>query len=507
MKKLIAAALVLSMSVASANVVNPLPNVRGNLESMLKASEGRKTFSEMKKIANDRNTDVDIAFENYLIAKKNVSVARAQFNPITTGHLLGISMGLSYFWAPIAIEAVLSIPTKIYNVSKNKYLAKAALYNLYDARDVLNNELAHLYYDILTHEVILKTIDQEVQILTYQQERWIERKFPADRIADLKKWILRLGMERVDIYNMYTSELAAIRTLISTTDANKYELAQVENRLSKAVTTDLDEVSLQNYALLNSDKHKMSINLERASHANVKSVQWSILSWSGLNFSYKRRVQEAKNEETIAELRKESVGQEVKTNVLLQLQKLDSSLDISSNYNSISEESLQMFADAFESSQMGQLSEDAVIETALGAIRDFRSKVVAHYSAWSAFDDFSTASNYDFSSNPKLATEKSVQGQIETNPLYRLEESDFKVVMKEGYNSFTLSLATDKKESVAEVDYIFNGKSFPNRSNDNDASNFAVTLRTNENDISSTVAGVAIVTLSNGHQFNVKFKF
>lgn len=505
MKKLIAAALVLSMSVANAAVVNPLPNVRDNLEAMLKTTEGRKSISEMKKIANDRNTDVDIAFENYIIAKRNVSVARAQFNPITTGHLLGMAMGLSYFWAPIAVEAVLSIPTKIYNVSKNKYLEKAALYNLYDARDVLNNELAHLYYDILTHEVILKTIDLEVQILSYQQERWIERKFSADRIADLKKWILRLNMERVDIYNMYTSELAAIRTLISTTDANKYELAQVEARLNKGLTSDLDQRSLQSYALLNSDKHKMAINMERASQANVKSVKWSIISFSGLNFSYKRRVKEAKNEETIAELRKESVGEEVKTNVLLQLQKLDSSLDISANYGSISENSLQMFADSYEASQMGQMSEDAVIETALGAIRDYRSKVVAHYSAWSSYEDFATASNYDFTANPKLASNKSAQSLIETNPLYRLEESDFRIVKKDGYTSFTLSLDTDKKDAVAEVDYIFTGKSFPNRSNDNENSNFAVTLQTGENS-PSVVSGVAIVTLNNGHQFNVKFK-
>ncbi len=505
MKKLIVMLLILSMSDAHATFVNPLPTVKGNLEAMLKTTQGRKTISEMKKIANDRNVDVDVAFENYIIAKKNVSVARAQFNPLTTGHLLGMAMGLSYFWAPIAIEAVLSIPTKIYNVSKNKYLEKAALYNLYDARDVLSNELAHLYYDILTHEVILKTIDQEVQILSYQQQRWIERNFPADRIADLKKWILRLNMERVDIYNMYASELAAIRTLISTTDANKYELAQVESRLSKGLTYDLDQRSLQNYSLLNSDKHKMAINMERASMANVKSVKWSILSFSGLNLSYKRKVQEAKNEGVIAALRREGIGEEVKTKVLLELHKLESAVAIASNYSSISDESLQMLADSYEAGEMGQMSEDSVIETALGAIRDFRSNVVAHYSSWSSYEDFATASNYDFTANPKMASANTVQGLIESNPLYRMEDTDFRVAKKTGFNSFTLSLNTQKKEAVAEVDYIFANKSFPNRSNDNEKSNFAVTLQTDEFGV-PVVSGVAIVTLTNGHQFNIKFK-
>lgn len=502
MKRLMIIILVLTMSVANANVVNPLPTVKSNLDGLLKATEGRKTFSEMKKIANDRNTDVDVAFENYIIAKRNVSVARAQFNPITTGHLLGISLGLTYFWAPIAIEAVLSIPTKIYNVSKNKYLEKAALYNLYDARDALNNELAHLYYDILTHEVILKSIDQEVAILTYQQQRWTERKFPADRIADLKKWILRLGMERVDIYSMYTAELAAIKTLISTT-SNKYELAQVSTLLNKGVVANIDEANLQKLALVNSDKYKTAINLHRASEQNVKAVKWSILSWSGLNLSYKRRVQEAKNEEVIADLRKQNVEQEVKTNVLLQLSKLDSSIDVFSNYNSISEESLQMFADSFESQQMGLLSEDAVIEVALSAIRDFRNKTVAHYAAWSSFNDFATAANQELVVNPALPN-KSVQEQVELNPFYKVDESDYSVVKNPGFNSFALTLKTEKLDTVAEVDYIFANSGLPNRSNDNAKTNFLVTVR-GEN-LPDLVSGVAIVTLKNGHQFNIKFK-
>ncbi|MDD4976083.1 MAG: hypothetical protein PHY93_17135, partial [Bacteriovorax sp.] len=142
MKKIMILIFMLSMAVANADIVSPLPNVKSNLDGLLQPVQGRKTINEMKVIANERNTDINIAFENYLIAKKNVSIARAQFNPITTGHLLGIAMGLSYLWTPLAIEAVLSIPTKIYNVSKNKYLTQVATYNLNEAREVLNNELA-----------------------------------------------------------------------------------------------------------------------------------------------------------------------------------------------------------------------------------------------------------------------------------------------------------------------------------------------------------------------------
>jgi hypothetical protein len=501
MKKLIALILVLSMGAASADVVSPLPTVVQSLDGMLQPTSARKTLTDMKAVANERNTDIDEAMENYIIAKKNVNVARAQFSPITTGHLLGVAMGIPYLWAPLAIDAVLSIPTKIYGVSKNKSLARSAEYNLYDARQQINNELAHLYYDILTHEVILKTIDLEMQILTYQEAKWIQNQYSAVRLADQRKWILRLGMERVDIYKMYAAELAAIRTLISTTDGTAYELTQNPTELNKSIIDGLELEKLQNFSLRNSNKYKSSIHLSHAADANVKQVKWSVISISGLSFAYKRKVKEAKNEARIAELRMESVAKEVKTNVLLQVSKLDSNLDVFDNYNSVSNASLGIFEDTLQSYGLGQLSEDSVIETALGAIRDFRSKVVSHYIAWSSLDDFSTSANYDFAINPKFE-DKAVQSQVELDPLYRLEEDSFTVKMKEGEN-LSIYLSSPKIGTVSSVDYTFNDETLGTKSSDIGKTNYAVYIvgKTAPADLS----GVANVTLDNGHEFKVNF--
>lgn len=501
MKKLIALFLVLTMGAASADVVSPLPTVASGLESMLQSSPARKNLIEMKAVANDRNTDIDEAMENYIIAKKNVNVARAQFNPISTGHLLGIATGIPYLWAPLAIDAVLSIPTKIYNVSKNKSLARAAEYNLYDARQHINNEVAHLFYDILTHEVILKTIDLEMQILTYQEAKWIENKYSAARLAEQRKWILSLGKERVDIYKMYTAELAAIRTLISTTNTSVYELSQNSTELNKSITDGLELEKLQNFSLRNSNKYKSAIHLHHAAEANVKQVKWSVISISGLSFAYRRNVKEAKNEEKIAELRMESVEKEVKTNVLLQVSKLDSNIEVFQNYNSVANSSLGIFEDTLQSYDMGQLNEDAVVETALGAIRDFRSKVVAHYVAWSSLDDFSTSANYDFSVNPKFE-DKAMQNQVELNPLYRLEEDSFTVKMKEGEN-LSIYLSSPKIGTVSSVDYTFNDELLGTKSSDNGKTNYAVYIVGKS--APSDLSGVANVTLDNGHEFKVNF--
>ena len=192
MKKIITLALIVSTTLASAATENPLPNIKSNLENIFSTTVGSKSFQELKKNANDKNVDIDVAFDNYLIAKRNVAIARAQFNPITTGHLLGMSLGLTFLWAPIAIEGVLSIPTKIYDAAKNKHLERAALYNFYQAKNVLNNELAHLYYDILTHEALLKSIDQEIQVLTYQQEKHTTPTSSPD--LETTKYIVKLNI-------------------------------------------------------------------------------------------------------------------------------------------------------------------------------------------------------------------------------------------------------------------------------------------------------------------------
>lgn len=506
MKKILILILVLSTGLVNAEVEkNPLRYVKPRLVEMLQPSSMGmgKNLREIKEVANSRNTEISGAIENYVIAKKNVSIARSNFNPITTGHLLGISLGLNFLWAPLAVDAILSIPTKFYNLSKNKHLASAKEYNLYDVRQIINNEVAHLYYDILTHEVILKTIDLEMEVLRYQELRWLENKYSERRIADQRKYILRLGMERVDIYKLYLSELAAFRTLISTSENSSYELSQVDILINKSLINGIELDRLQNLSLKYSNKYKAARSLTLAAQKNVKQVKWSLITLGGFNFSYKRNVKNAQNEERIASLRQQSVAKEVKTNVLLQVSKLDSNIDIFDNYNYVSNASLDIFEDTLQSYEMGQINEDSVVETAIVAIRDYRTKVVAHYTAWASVDDFSNSANYDFTINPN-DEDRSFQKQIETNPLYKLDEDSFSVKIKED-QGLTFYLSSPKIGTVSKVEYEFDEENLDTQFSDDGRSNYAVTFFSKE--MPAIISGVANVTLDNGYEFQIKFSF
>ena len=498
MKRVFAFALVATMSAQSAFATDysVLSNLEDNLAGILRKSEGRKNIAQMKTTANERNVDVEIAFQNYLIAKKKVSVARADFNPLRTGHLLGIALGWNYLWAPIVADAILSIPMKIHNVNESQYLKQAASYNLADAREALNNEMAHLYFDILSHEALMRSIDEEIKILNFYEKRLAERQASVERREDVRASILNLQKERTQFYDLYLKELSAIRTLLRMDDTQKFDLAQVEQELNSSITYGLEMKKLQEFALANSNKYKVSVNLHRASQANVKSVKWSILSSEGLNFQYKKKVKIAKNEERIAALQRESTELGVKNQVKLQLEKLNSSLKIFANYDQVSDDSLNFFEDQYEMLEAGNGSEDAAITSSIVAIRDFRSKIISHYSTWSSLDDFSDAANISFK-----VGDQNILSELESKPLYFVAKEDFDVSKaSNGQGSIMLSLKNDKDHAVESVEYRFADNKLPAQKIEGDR-RFALMLDKAPADL----AGTAIVRFANGYEIDLKF--
>jgi hypothetical protein len=485
------------------NEENPMAHLRANLDSTLTTVSG-SNLEDLKAVANDKNTDIEIAFQNYLIAKKRVSVARAAFNPVTTGNLLGLALGLNYLWVAVAVEAVTSIPTKMYNVSSNKYLAKAALYNSYEAKLALTNELSHLYYDILTHEVILKSIDQELAILLYHQGVLAGMKNVDEPTRINKANIVGLKIERLDIYNLYVEEVAALKTLLSMAPAAGLKLTQVKTEIDHAFLDDLKQDKLEELALVNSNTYKTAINIRHAAEANVKSVQWSILSFNGLNSSYKSRVKDAKLSAEGAASEQENSELQIRNKVLMSLNGLDSSLRVLDNYSSIYGQSIGLSEDFYNLYVNGSETEGAAFETSISAIRDFRNKVAAHYVALSSLDDLSKNANFSFELNSKRG---SAQAQMEASPFYDLSESDFKVVRrKDSEKSFNLLIESDRNNIVKKVEYSFDNLAFPNQVSDRDTKDFYATFI--KNDFSPlNYQGVARVELTNGHELEIKFKF
>jgi hypothetical protein len=493
-------------SLALAGNENPLSDLRVNLESTLIANESRHSLSELKTVASQRNVDIEVAFQNYIIAKKRVSVARAAFNPLTTGHLLGLAIGLNYLWAPIAIEAVTSIPTKIYNVSANKYLARAALYNSYQAKLVLNNELAHLYYDILTHEVMLKTIDEELTLLSFHEGALVEVNNNEVQKRETKTRMLALQVERIDIYNLYNEELAGLRTLLTMGPGNDFELSQIAAQINRSFLEGLNSSKLQDFALQNSHEYKKAINVRYAAETNIKTMKWSILSFSGMNSSYRMRVKNSKVTAEIAQYEQQGTKLKVRNTVLVKLNNLESSLNILENYSTNYDQSMGLSEDYYRLYNTGLESEGAAIETAISAVRDFRNRVVAHYISWSALDDFSTAVNFNFKyANGVDTAQVQIEKTATKNPVID-NSPEFIVVRKSNSDTaMTLKIESDRITSVSKVEYIFDNNTFESQVSTRDTKDFYAVFAKKASS-SEVVTGVARILMYNGQTFEIKFQ-
>lgn len=506
--------MILSLSkIAHADIkTNPMANLRANLESALVSTSDKATLKDLKAVANERNVDIEVAFQNYIIAKERVSIARSAFNPLTTGHVLGLALGVNYLWTPLAIEAVLSIPTKFHNVKVNKFLSRAEFYNSQQAKLALNNEMAHLYYDILTHEVILKSIDQELALLNFHEAFLKDLKNVDSQIRDTKGRIIALQMERIDIYNLYVVELAAMRTLLSMEPSEELRLAQVAVQLKEAFLEGLKTSDLEKAAVANSYEYKKSINMRLAAESNIKAVKWSILSFSGMSRDYKSRVKSAKVSAEVARFEQEGTELKAKNSALIKLNNLQSSLNVLENYITIYEASMGLSEDFYKLYTMGDESEGAALETSITAIRDFRNRVVSHYISWSALDDFSTAVNVNFNFNndsdraQKQLGAKAAPAKTETSSNEANDgTADFKVIKSsENSSRLILKIDSDLVTSISKVEYIFDDNVFASQVSLRDTQDFyAVFAKSSATPAS--VSGKALIVLYNGQKFEVKF--
>ena len=386
--KILTASLSFLVSVNSA-LAHPV-SLESELFGYLESNAESLSVESVKSLNKTRNKDVANAYENYYQAKKNVSIARAQLSPVNTGLVLGVSLGATYLWAPIAINAVLSLPTKFYNIKKNEALRNAEYYFFDLAKDKLANEVSKLYFDILTNEFILKTIDLEVSLYNELYDSYVA----AENVAKIKEThatILALQKESLTINDVVVSERAALNTMLSYGPEVELELGQDNRVLTEIASGATTGDYLRSKALKNSKDYKAKYWMHQAAIKNVKLVRWSIITINGLNFSYSQRVKVAKQEEKVAAnehvLSSKSAGNRA-IDALLQLRTAKAFQDISEEK---SVASLSFSAGVRTNYENGRLTLSDYVMTAVSAIRDFRSFVVSHYHTRGKMEDFDLA--------------------------------------------------------------------------------------------------------------------
>jgi len=365
-------------------------SIESELFSYLDSNGEALNVEGIKSLNKTRNKDIDNAYERYFVAKKNIAVARAAINPISTGLVLGVALGATYLWAPLAINAVLSLPTKFYNVRKNEALTNAEYWFHLEAKDLLANEVAKLYYDILTNEFILRSIDLEVSLYNELIQSYIDSENTA-KLEELEGTILGLQLESLNIHDVVVKERAALNTMLSYGPEVELELGQNSHFLTEVADQSINSKELSDLAFENSKEYKAKYWMYHASIKNLKMVRWSLISINGLNFSYGQRVKIAKTEKKVSSEEMNLSRISSRKKAVDSLNQLKSSLKLQQINEMKTSESLNFTSGVRTNYENGQLTLADYIMTAVSSIRNFRNFVVTHYNTMGKIEDFNLA--------------------------------------------------------------------------------------------------------------------
>jgi outer membrane protein TolC len=382
----------------------------GNVEvgaSQIFTSSGRELSLEdvRAQVLNDQ-LDLRISYERLLQAQKKIAEARAQYFPYGVGTVAAL-----YFlnaWTPlILIELVTSLPSKIYQVQSEKNMRWSAKYAHIALRENVKNQIATLYYTILKEEAGLALMQQEIvlmeELLGVIDEQialglgqFEDRQRIEIRLLDLRDIALRFE-------SYLAEEKAAFNELIGQGPEVTLALAPVRPFLTPgSLQTPASEVvrgAVANSPEIVSAKYR----IEAARRAK-SSVQWSILSFSGLGFGHWSRVKVAGSKVKEAQLNKELVSANVNSGALVAYHKFQRQV------GSYAKETVALDATTLylrgerAMYDAGQSSLDRLIEVELLYLRDFSEWAIAHYDALIRLDDLARAYQGELQLQPQHST-------------------------------------------------------------------------------------------------------
>jgi len=362
-------------------------SLESELFSYLDSKPEALDVTALKGLVRTRSKDIANAYERYYAAKEDVAIARSALNPFNTGLVLGVSLGATYLWAPLAVNAVLSLPTKFYSIKRNSALRNAQYWYYALAKDKLATEVSKLYYDILTNEFILKSIDLEVSLYNELYDSYASGN-DSDKMKEVQETIFGLQLESLTIQDVVIKERASLNTMLSYGPDVELVLAQDSRVLTKISSRRRTHKKILKKARKLSKDYKAKYWMYKAAAKNVRLVRWSIFTIGGFNFSYRQRVRIAKQEKKVARSEKKISYAIVGKKALDSLYQLKTAKKLQDINEEKSVSSLNFSGGVRTNYENEKLTLSDYVMTAVSAIRDYRSFVVSHYHTQGMMQDF-----------------------------------------------------------------------------------------------------------------------
>jgi outer membrane protein TolC len=485
---LLSLSLLLSLQTAFAQLTDVHLRLSQEAESVLLAKDNALNLNQIKEMVAGDNVDLQIAYENLYQAQKKVGLARAQYFPYGIGTVA--QMYFNKVWgALIAVELVTSIPSKFYNVQKEKNLRAAQYYNFKSLRENIRNEVATMYFTLAKEEAMLKLAELELQLLenlmVVTQEQIELGLATEDDTFKVKMRLLQLRDEYLVFKSYWLAEKAAFNLMLAKTPAEgkKIAIQPLGNFLSQDQFS-MDVQAMTDAALNRSYEIVAADYMITAAHKAKRSTQWSIISFDGIGFDYYGRVKIASSKVNEAILRRQLTEENLVNAVYVTEGKLRNAIDFFHAENQLYLETKLYMQGKLAQFKAGDIALDELLEAQMLYLRDMREMVEAHYQAHDAVEDL----------------KRVVLGNVDSS-LHTASDVEFNVYKRR--RSMTVTLGGNiNPYDVKMVSYEFQNSNMHDMVSFSSKSAFAIKLKGFN---SVVIKGMAKIVLNNGEVVRKEF--
>lgn len=491
---LVLMASTLPLRAMSSDVHLRLPELSHNV---LAQKANAYNLDEIKTMAVGDQVDLQIAYQNLIQAQNKISQARAQYFPYGLG-----TVGILYYlnsWNPlILVELVTSLPSKVYNVQKEKNLRMAAVYSNQALALNIKNQIDNLYYTILKEESSLRLAQLELNLLeTVYSGQADNVALGLESEVELRKLELRI-LDARDIILKFESYLAeeksAFNILIGNDPRQNLELQPVAGFLtSNEFNYSIGEVQAQ--AIARSPELVAASYMITAADKNRKSYKWSFLSFSGIGFGYWGNMNVAGSQVKAAVHNKSMIERNISNQVYVLDTDFNRTLNYFENERDIFRDTEIFYEGELARFNSQEINLSRLAESGILYVKDFAEMVAAHYDSLGKLSDLERAAN---------GTLRSVNTSDEESSLDTRLAEDVFTVKHTKLKFFKFSISIESKEAIKSAEYVFDAKGWVPVVMTNAKNDFAVVYA---NRLTNALKGHVNVTLENGEIFTQEFDF
>lgn len=277
------------------------------------------SLEDLRKEVLESNLDVQIQYEKYYQAQRNIGVARGQFLP-------GLSIQLINVNATLAIlQSVVPTPSDWFVYQASKELSTAEKFTSESIKLNILEGLTINYISIKHYEMILESLYEQDLVLeeAYNRVKTNEElglATPAE-VFMAKRNLLQHRQDIFALKALITAEKQAMMIALNRSPIEEVILADLPEENLELIPATIDEgtqMALRNSTELLSNKYQAE-----AAKYMIKSAKWSFISFDGIGFGYTSTLAIEKSKARVIELQADQMMLKIQNQVYSSYEELD----------------------------------------------------------------------------------------------------------------------------------------------------------------------------------------